>query len=318
MAETTAKKRAHELPPVKVSRTLHAPREIVFAAWSSADHVKRWFAPTGYTAPQAKVEMRVGGPFEVLMRSPDGVEHRVRGKFVEVAKHDRLALDLTVEDAHGRALFRAYTEANFSDALGGTRLDVAQTYEVIDPDAAWMAEGAPQGWAQTLDKLSAQVSEMWLSGSAVRSVVHGMFSLERTYDASAERVYRALSDETAKAKWFAGEDGRWRPIERVMDFRVGGRERLRGRWESGVVSTFEATYHDIVPNERILYSYEMWLNDRKISVSLATMEIKPAGADRATLKVTEQGAFLDGFDDGGSRERGTGFLLDRLGASLAD
>jgi hypothetical protein len=32
--------------------------------------------------------------------------------------------------------------------------------------------------------------------------------------------------------------------------------------------------------------------------------------------VSEQGAFLDGYDDAGSRERGTGFLLDRLGASL--
>ena len=46
------------------------------------------------------------------------------------------------------------------------------------------------------------------------------------------------------------------------------------------------------------------------------MQIKPAGLGRATLEVTEQGAFLDGYDDAGSRERGTGFLLDRLGASL--
>jgi hypothetical protein len=48
------------------------------------------------------------------------------------------------------------------------------------------------------------------------------------------------------------------------------------------------------------------------------MEIMPAGPGHATLKVTEQGAFLDGYDDAGSRERGTGFLLDKLGASLSD
>ena len=46
------------------------------------------------------------------------------------------------------------------------------------------------------------------------------------------------------------------------------------------------------------------------------MQIAPAGPGRATLKVTEEGAFLDGYDDAGSRERGTGFLLDKLGASL--
>ena len=149
-----------------------------------------------------------------------------------------------------------------------------------------------------------------------RSVVHAVFTLERIYDTPVERVFLALSDEKAKAKWFAGEDGQWRQIERNMDFQVGGRERVAGRWEGGVVSTFDAVYHDIVPNERIVYSYEMWLDERKISVSLATMQITPAGEGRATVKVTEQGAFLDGYDDAGSRERGTGFLLDKLGASL--
>jgi uncharacterized protein YndB with AHSA1/START domain len=316
MAKTVERSLPLEPPAVRISRTLHAPRELVFRAWSSADHVKRWFAPAGFTVPDAKVEMRVGGPFEVLMRAPDGVKHRARGKFVEVSKFDRLALDLTVEDASGHALFRAYTEASFSEALGGTRIDVMQSYTVLDPDAAWMTTGAPQGWAETLDNLSAELRRMQEPGDTGRAVVHAAFTLERTYDAPVERIYRALSDEAAKAKWFGGEEGEWRQIERSMDFRVGGRERVKGRWEGGVVSAFDAVYHDIVPNERIVYTYEMHLDGKKISVSLATMQVKSAGPGRATLKVTEQGAFLDGYDDAGSRERGTGFLLDKLGESL--
>jgi hypothetical protein len=59
------------------------------------------------------------------------------------------------------------------------------------------------------------------------------------------------------------------------------------------------------------------LDDRKISVSLATLELKPAGTD-TRLVMTEQGAFLDGYDDAGSRERGTNFLLDALGQSLRE
>ena len=316
--DKTAETSLPQMPPVRVSRTLHAPREVVFKAWSSAEHVKRWFAPTGFTVPQATVEMRVGGAFEVLMRAPDGVEHWARGTFVEVSRFDRLALDLVVEDTKGHALFRAFTEVRLADALGGTQIDVVQTYTVIDREAAWMAQGAPQGWAQTLDNLTAEVRRMLTSPDSPRSVVHSAFTLERSYDAPVERVYRALSDEAAKAKWFAGSEGQWRRIERSMDFRIGGRERLKGRWASGVVSTFDAVYHDIVVNERIVYSYEMHLDEKKISVSLATMQIKPAGPGRATLKVTEQGAFLDGHDDGGSRERGTGFLLAKLGASLAE
>ena len=316
MNDAHAKTATAQPAPVRLSRTFHAPRELVFKAWGSADHVKRWFAPKPFTVPQATVDMRVGGPFELVMLGPDGVEHWVRGKFVEVSKFDRLTIDMIAEDGKGHALMRAFTELRFSEALGGTRLDVAQTYTIIDPVAAMMVRGAPEGWAQTLDNLSAELQRMQTSTDAARSAVHASFTLERTYDAPVERVFQALSDEAAKAKWFGGEEGQWRPIERSMDFRVGGRERAKGRWEGGVVSTFDAVYHDIVPNERIVYSYTMHLDEKKISVSLATMQLKSAGSGRTTLKVTEQGAFLDGYDDAGSREHGTGFLLDRLGASL--
>jgi uncharacterized protein YndB with AHSA1/START domain len=84
-----------------------------------------------------------------------------------------------------------------------------------------------------------------------------------------------------------------------------------------MVSTFDAIYHDVVPNERLVYSYVMHLNDRKISVSLATLQLKADGG-KTTLKISEQGAFLDGYDDNGSREHGTGLLLDALGASLVE
>jgi uncharacterized protein YndB with AHSA1/START domain len=213
-------------------------------------------------------------------------------------------------------LFSAYTEIDFADALGGTRMDVVQSYTLIDPAAGWMVAGAPAGWNSTLDKLEKEVVRMQGgSGVGERSVVHAMFHLERTYDAPVARVWKALTDQAAKSKWFGGPPERWELLERHMDVRVGGTERAKGRWEGGVVSTFDALYHDVIPNERLVYSYVMHLDEKKISVSLATMELKAAGA-KTTLKVTEQGAFLDGYDDAGSREHGTDFLLDALGASL--
>ncbi len=141
-----------------------------------------------------------------------------------------------------------------------------------------------------------------------------MFSLERTYLAPPARVFHALADPDAKARWFSGGSG-YTVLERHMDVRPGGRERVQGRWASGTISTFDATYHDVVPDQRLVYAYEMHQDDRKISVSLATVELKPAGTG-TRIVITEQGAFLDGYDDAGSREKGTGFLLDRLGASL--
>ncbi len=158
------------------------------------------------------------------------------------------------------------------------------------------------------------------SGTAAqpaRSVVHASFHLERRYDAPIERVWTALTDATAKQKWFVGPTGQWELVERHMDVRDGGRERVKGRFNSGVVSTFEASYHDVVRHERLVYSYIMYLDDKKISVSLATMQLR-GDTSGTTLTVTEQGAFLDGYDDAGARETGTAYLLDAIGASLID
>ena len=147
-----------------------------------------------------------------------------------------------------------------------------------------------------------------------RSAIHGTFAIERVYDASPARVFKAWSDPTAKARWFVGPS-EWQLVDRAIDFKVGGKEHLSGRFPTGRVSTFDGYYHDIVPDQRIVYSYDMRLNQTHISVSLATVELKAEGSG-TRLTFTEQAVFLDGYDDGGGRERGTRVLLDQLGAEL--
>src|ERR1700756_1815595 len=53
-SQAATQTKLEELPPMRISRVLHAPRETVFRAWSSAEHVKRWFCPELYTVPEAK------------------------------------------------------------------------------------------------------------------------------------------------------------------------------------------------------------------------------------------------------------------------
>lgn len=151
---------------------------------------------------------------------------------------------------------------------------------------------------------------------AERTVTHATFVIERIYPASPGRVYLALSDPAQKARWFNGPK-EWGPDRREMDFRVGGRETSSGGPEGGPVHIFNATYQDIIENERIVYSYDMHLDGTRISVSLATIELKPAGSG-TRLVFTEQGAYLDGWDNPAQREHGTGELLDGLGAYLRE
>jgi uncharacterized protein YndB with AHSA1/START domain len=145
-------------------------------------------------------------------------------------------------------------------------------------------------------------------------VTHATFVIERRYDAAPARVFNAFADAAAKAYWFVGPN-EWERSEFDLDFRVGGREVNRGGPPGGPVHVYEARYHDIVPNERIITTYEMYMDETRSSISIATVELEPAG-DGTTLRLTEQGAFLDGTDSIESRERGTRELLDALGKAL--
>lgn len=147
-----------------------------------------------------------------------------------------------------------------------------------------------------------------------RSTQHATFVIERSYAASPARVFAAFSDPNAKARWFEGP-AEWDKGRHEFEFRIGGRERISSGPKGGPVHAFDARYHDIVPNERIVYAYDMSLDDKRISVSLATVELRQEGAG-TRLVFTEQAAYLDGYDDAGSREQGTRGLLDKLDAAL--
>lgn len=142
-----------------------------------------------------------------------------------------------------------------------------------------------------------------------RWVKHATFVVERTYAASPERVYQAWADPIAKAKWFSKAD--------VFDFRVGGREYSRGGPPEGPIFTFDASYQELVPERRIVYTYTLDSDGTRISVSITTVELVEAEGG-TKLIFTEQGAFFDGHDTPEIREHGTNVMLDALGKVLEE
>jgi uncharacterized protein YndB with AHSA1/START domain len=144
-----------------------------------------------------------------------------------------------------------------------------------------------------------------------RSVLHASFTIERTYAASPARVFAAWADPKLKLRWFGGGDEDIKDYQ--LDFRVGGREHSAGGIPGGEGwYRYDALYQDIVPNERIVYTYDMHIGEPRISVSLSTVEFKADGAN-TVLVYTEQGVYLDGLDNPAQREEGTRELLDVLG-----
>jgi len=149
-----------------------------------------------------------------------------------------------------------------------------------------------------------------------RSVIHDTFTIERVYPATPSRVFAAFASEEAKNIW--GDTGDLEPADgdagpTEFDFRVGGRERFSHKWQ-GTSYRYDALYYDIVPDQRIVYSYEMYADDARISVSVTTIEFAKNG-DSTALTWTEQGAYLDGIDGPEApqlRKDGTTEMLDGL------
>ena len=147
-----------------------------------------------------------------------------------------------------------------------------------------------------------------------KTTEHAVFTIERTYAASPQQVFNAWADPAAKAAWFVAPD-EYASSGHRLDFKVGGREHLTSKMTDGPIYTYDALYRDIVENRRIVYAYDMYRDEARISVSLATVEIMPADSG-TRLIYTEQGAFLDGGDKPEYREQGTRDLLDKLEAAL--
>ena len=143
-----------------------------------------------------------------------------------------------------------------------------------------------------------------------RFVTHDTMIIERTYNAAPERVFAAWADAAAKTVWMLGAEDEFDPSGYELDFRIGGREWIRGE-HSGDVFTYDARYDDIVDNERIVFSYFMTRDDVKLSVSVAAVEFRPE-AEGTHLVLTEHGVYLDGEDKPELRFEGISGQLDGL------
>ncbi|MDO3646534.1 SRPBCC domain-containing protein [Nocardia mangyaensis] len=153
-----------------------------------------------------------------------------------------------------------------------------------------------------------------MNNTVTRSISHAQFTIEREVPVAPSVAFGAFADPAVKSEWFGGEEG-WELGEVSLDFRVGGLEVNEGTFEQKLTSRFVANYTDIIENERIVYTYDMWVNGTHISTSVATWEFEPVAAG-TKLTLVEFGAHLDGFDTGAEREEGTRVLVDALAAYL--
>jgi uncharacterized protein YndB with AHSA1/START domain len=134
---------------LEIRRTIAAPRERIFHAWTTVEGLKRWFAPGDAIVAAAVADVHPGGNWSITMRGPGGEEYHVAGVYVEVDPPARLSFTWRwsheAEDAVSRVTITLRSVA------GGTELVL--THEGLSPESA---VGHEQGWVSSLGKLAAE------------------------------------------------------------------------------------------------------------------------------------------------------------------
>ena len=141
-----------------IERTLHAPPERVFDAFTDPEQLIKWWWPHGFSCPAAEVDLRVGGTYRLAMEWPGSFpaasqfSHHMGGEFYEIDRPHRLVMSGRAVSEEQGELFATLIEVSLDASEGGTALTVRQSYfEPLPPPDA-MA-GAEQGWSEQLEKL---------------------------------------------------------------------------------------------------------------------------------------------------------------------
>jgi len=144
-----------------VERMLKASPEKVWQMWTTREGLERWWGPEGFSVQVHHIDVRVGGHFDLTMKTevPEivamlakggmGASQRLRGDYTVVEPNRRLAYANLVDFVPGIAPYKATTSVELTVVSGGTRLAV--TNDVMH-DAMW-TERARMGWEQEIGKL---------------------------------------------------------------------------------------------------------------------------------------------------------------------
>ena len=139
---------------LRLSRSFAAPRERVFRAFTAPTQLVRWWGPKGFTVPACTLDVRVGGAWRTVMRSPEGKDHIVSGVYREIMPPERLVFTWAWEEDGARGHETVVT-IEFSETPGGTRLEL--THERFQTEDSRNAHR--DGWSSCLDCLEEALAE---------------------------------------------------------------------------------------------------------------------------------------------------------------
>lgn len=135
---------------IVMTRVFDAPRELVFEAHTSCEHLKHWWGPRRYEIAGCEIDFRPGGAWRVVHRGPDGEEHAFYGEYREIVRPERITWTFEWGGMPGHASVETLT---LEERDGKTTLTATSVYDSVEDRDAMLSGGAEEGAAESFDRL---------------------------------------------------------------------------------------------------------------------------------------------------------------------
>ncbi|HEU4718682.1 MAG TPA: SRPBCC family protein [Bacteroidia bacterium] len=239
------------------TRLLNAPRELVWEVWTDPEHIKNWWGPNGFSLTHKNMEVKPGGEWRFMFHGPDGRNYPNKIVYVEVVKPERIVYEHSDDGDTEPVNFRS--EITFEARGDKTFLTMRGIFPSEEElDRLEKEHGAIEGGKQTLNRLGEYLSKMYTV------MQPGAFTIERIFNASVARVWKAITDKDEMKKWYFD----------LPEFRAekGCEFRFYGGKDPGRPYLHICKVTEVVAMEKLTYS---WRYDGYSGNSLVTFELFP-------------------------------------------
>ncbi|TGM02164.1 SRPBCC family protein [Leptospira jelokensis] len=240
---------------VRIERKFNAPLKLVWEVWTNPLHLEKWWGPKGFTNPTVEFDFKVGGSYRIVMRSPEGIDYPVIGKFLEITPYESFVMSDLVEEhpeewvkevqkmagvTGDRSILNSKLRVLFVEEKEITQVILITEFMNNQIRDGFAKSGMKEGWSQSFEKLE---SEAFPSPNEL--------IIEKRFAHPIDLVYHAFTDSINIQSWW-GPKGFTTTTE-SRDFKVGGEWIFEMVSEDGKVYPNVIKYKSIKENEYLEY-----------------------------------------------------------------
>ena len=135
---------------IVMTRVFDAPRELVFEAHSSCEHMSNWWGPRGYEIVSCEIDFRPGGAWRIVHRGLDGEEYAFSGEYREIVRPERIVWTFEFEGMPGNVSVETMT---LEESNGKTTFTGTSVFDTVEQRDGMLESGMESGAVETMDRL---------------------------------------------------------------------------------------------------------------------------------------------------------------------